>query len=175
MKECFDTTSSTDFCKKVTSDEERSAYFGRDWESAREYNAEEIFNHFLKGSTYLRLTGSNVVGDKVDYRVQINYNPEAKFQYFTSESSVHDGTLLFQLEAMYKCVQRVVTGSTYFKRMKPPTNGCIVRYSVGNFVVLNEYDVNGDIFTPSEKPYCRQRTTVMLPIRVDIEREINEE
>ena len=123
MKECFDTTSSTDFCKKVTSDEERSAYFGRDWESAREYNAEEIFNHFLKGSTDLRLTGSNVVGDKVDYRVQINYNPEAKFQYFTSESSVHDGTLLFQLEAMYKCVQRVVTGSTSL-----PQWACIVNY-----------------------------------------------
>ena len=39
----------------------------------------------------------------------------------------------------------------------------MVEYIVGNFVVLIEYD--GD-FVPADKPWMRERTTVLLPIKM---------
>lgn len=67
-------------------------------------------------------------------------------------------------DAMNKCVLNVCLARTYNKKVGAPNNGDDIEYIVGNFVVLTEYD---GYFVPSDKSYLRERTTVLLPLKMD--------
>lgn len=155
---------SFDFCKTVARDASRSSYADRSWSNAVEdYETEAIFDEFLHGIRNFSLDGKADDGTDVCLDVGISFNSSADFNYFTSESCIHDGTLLFVREMMDRCVQKVCLASTYNKNVGEPENGDSIRYVVGNFIVLTEYD--GD-FVPAERPWLRERTTVLLPLQM---------
>lgn len=155
---------SFEFCKTTAQDSQRSTYANRSWDNAVEdYETEAIFDEFLHGSRNFyveRMVG----GDrKICYDISISFDCDANFDYFTSDSCIHDGTLYFIKESMNKCVRNVCFAQTYNKNIGEPKHGDHIHYVVGNFVVLSEYD--GD-FVPSDKPWMRERTTVLLPLKM---------
>lgn len=157
---------SLEFCRTVASDVSRSSFADRDWSKAVETEAESIFDEFLYGVRRFSVDGANDMGDEIKLNVKLSFENDADFEYFTSSSCIHDGTLLFIKEMIDECVRKVCGVRTYNKNIGEPKSGATVRYIVGNFVVLNEYD--GD-FVSHEKPWIRERTTVLLPLKMEIE------
>lgn len=89
-----------------------------------------------------------VISDDND-DVQVVYLDEnVKCDRYAEYSSIHDGTLLFVYETIKRCLQVISEKEPYF--------------TVGRIIVTNEYDENGDKFTPKEKPWCRERTTARV-------------
>lgn len=150
---------SLDFCKWVA--KERSNYGDRDFSQATEYSAKEIFHQYMNGETEIKLTGKDDDGEfSID--ITVEFNPDADFHYCTSASSCHDGSLLFLSQCIEKCVYNVIGLRTYDKTVGEPQSGDHIKYTVGNFVVINEYDT--EKFATEEKPWLMERTTVMLPL-----------
>lgn len=155
---------SFDFCKAAVQDASRSNYTDRSWDNAGEdYETEAIFDEFIRGARSFYITGKLDDGTDVKINIGISFDGDADFDYFTSSTCVHDGTLFFVREAMDECVRNVCTARTYNKNIGAPGHGDNIRYVVGNFVVLTEYD--GD-FVPDDKPWMRERTTVLLPLKM---------
>lgn len=159
---------SLDFCKKVASDTSRSSYVDRDWNKAVEdIETESIFDELLHGFRNFYIDGTDNEENKIHIDVEIVFNKDADFDYFTSESCIHDGTLVFIKEIMNKCVKKVCGVETYNKNVGQPQMGDTVKYIIGNFIILNEYDEH---FAPLNKPWMTERTTVLLPIKMEITR-----
>lgn len=101
--------------------------------------------------------------------ISVKYNPNAKFDYFSTESCCCDGTLLFMVELCEKVFEKILTGqSCYTPKMpkdagKKPYNYDIA-FEVGNFVFAEEY---GEQFSTKDKRWMKSRFTVMLPIKCD--------
>lgn len=154
------------FCKKIASDSRRSSFSDRDWDKAVEINAEKYFKSVLDKCRNWSLKLQNADGISEEIKINLEINPDGNFDYFTSSSLIHDGTLLFEEECIIDCIYNVVYGRTYNKKIGKPRNGNTINYIVGNLVVLNEHDIYGNIFTPKDKPYMCERTTVLLPIKM---------
>lgn len=152
------------FCKAAAQDPSRSSYADRPWDEAVELvDTEKIFDEVLHKSRKFHVKGKSAGGTKLSFDVNFLFDCDADFDYFTSESVVHDGTLIFINEAIERCVDRVCLSQTYNRTIGKPKNGDSIKYVIGNFVVLTEYD--GD-FVPTDKPWMRERTTVLLPIKM---------
>ena len=151
---------SLDFCKWVA--EERSNYGDRDFSLAYEHDAKEVFDGYLHGSTHLKIGGIDDDDQDIEIEITLEFNPEADFHYCTSSSSCHDGSLLLLSECVESCVQNVVCLRTYDKTVGEPKNGDHIKYTIGNFIIINEYDT--EKFATKEKPWLMERTTVMLPL-----------
>lgn len=98
-----------------------------------------------------------------DIRVKVTYDPDTNFKYFTTSSSIHDGTMLFVYENIEDCLKKILSSQTYDTSVGMPkdANNCNYFYTIGDIVVVNEY---GRRFATDEKPWMQQRTTVMIPI-----------
>lgn len=98
-----------------------------------------------------------------DISVKVTYDPDADFKYFTTSYSRHDGTMLFVYENIENCLKKILSLQTYDKSVGLPNdvNNYDYFYTIGDIVVANEY---GEQFATNEKPWMRQRTTVMIPI-----------
>lgn len=149
---------SYDFCKRRCADKDVCGFYDRKWDDVSEYP----FVGVIKKELPLRYV---LKGDGITVSVEIYYNPNADFQYFTSYSATTDGTMIFDLDAMKKLCDMVVFCETYFKEAGAPHNGSHITYTVGDFVVIREY---GKEFATKEKPWLRERLTVMLPIRYEV-------
>lgn len=154
------------------SDHSVSSYADRDWKNAKEISFvdcvsilyKDFSNHFGDNKINYVVTGHDDSGKGVYLVVYLSLDPDTiNFDYFVSESCIHDGTLMFEYEAVYKVVSKIIQGASYNKEKRPPENNDIIYYQVGNLIVLNEYD--GD-WVPKEKPWLRQRTTVLLPVKM---------
>lgn len=101
--------------------------------------------------------------------ISVKYNPNAQFDYFSTESCCCDGTLLFGVELCKKIFIKILSGQSCYIPKKPkdaeqyPYNYDIA-FEVGNFVFAEEY---GKQFATKEKPWLQSRFTVMLPIKCD--------
>lgn len=155
---------SLEYCRVVASDKTRSSYADRDWSKATECEAEPIFDLQLEGERELTVTGTDDRGERFSARLDLVFDPSADFQYFTSESCKHDGTFLFIDELYANCVAKVCCLKTWYSFLDTPKAGDHVRFTVGNFVSLNEY---GKEIAPEVKPWMQQRTTVLLPLKVE--------
>lgn len=156
---------SLEYCKLVASDTSRSNFSDRDWSKTIEVEeTENFFDEYLNEERKLKINGTDNDGNKVNLNVELSFDANADFDYFISESSVHDGTLVFELNAMEKCVQKVCCGVTYNKKLLAPQNRDSIKFTVGNFVVLNEF---GNQFSTDDKPWLQQRTTVLLPLKYE--------
>lgn len=160
---------SLEFCKRIVSNKDRSFFADRDWTNAIEIDSEKIFTNVLKDCRNWLIRRELEDGTKIDITIYLTINPEAEFDYFTSSSSVHDGTLVFKLELINDCICNVICGKTYNKNMGEPKSNNTVHYIVGNLVVLNEYDMDHNKFCSKDKPFLCERTTVLLPIRMSLE------
>lgn len=102
------------------------------------------------------------------FTVNLIYNPDADFEYFTSSVSIHDGTMLFVYGTIEDCINKILNLETYDSRKKSPEeielNGCEITYTIGNIILINECD---DKFAPEDKKWMRERTTVMIPLIYD--------
>ena len=156
---------SLEYCS-AASDKSRSSYADRDWTKAIESESEPIFDLLLEGRRELTvdLGRAYTNGDRSLIRVDIVFDPSADFQYFTSESCRHDGTLLFIDDLFIKCALKVCCLQTWYSKLDAPKNGDHIKFVVGNFVMLNEY---GQELAPKDKPWMQQRTTVLLPLKME--------
>ena len=125
-----------------------------------------VFDYVAHGERDFTVTGSDENGERVNLNISLVFNPDAEFQYFTSESCIHDGTLIFPLSLMEKCVYKVYCLNTYYQPLGRPGVGSTVKIEVGNFVILNEFDKDGT-FAPDCKEWMSERTTVLLPLRME--------
>jgi hypothetical protein len=122
---------------------------------------------FVNNITTYKMEGE-VNGVKGNRNVIIEYNPNAKFEYFTMEACKCDGTLLFLNEIMYEAFKKVLMCTTYNTNTVPADlmdrywdyDTC---YTVGDFVVNTEY---GE-FGTTEKPWMNTKWTAMLPIKCE--------
>lgn len=160
---------SLEFCKRIVSNKDRSFFADRDWTNAIEIDSEKIFTNVLKDCRNWLIRRELEDGTKIDITIYLTINPEAEFDYFTSSSSVHDGTLVFKLELINDYICNVICGKTYNKNMGEPKSNNTVHYIVGNLVVLNEYDMDHNKICSKDKPFLCERTTVLLPIRMSLE------
>lgn len=155
---------SYEYCINAVQNPKRSKWTERDWSKAKEFgdDASLLFDLVLKGLREYELTSED--GSK-SIKMRILFDPDADFDYYTSASSVHDGTIMSIHANVMDCVLKVVQLQTRNAYMPPPDFGDEVTFTVGNFVILNEYD--GD-FVSKDKPWMRERTTVLLPLKMEI-------
>lgn len=147
---------SLEFCIKTATDPTRSNLLDRDFSKVFEMPMKDITKLFKDNNTCIRKIGNTTL--------EITYDPEADFQYYTTSTSRHDGTSIFVANNMVKCLEKVLYAQTYYAPAGIPKNldGATLYYTIGNFVVCNEY---GEQFAPKDKRWMQQRTTVMLPIK----------
>ena len=101
--------------------------------------------------------------------IAIEYNEDESFEYFTNETVICDGTLIFFNELINKVISKVVQCGTYNiytapKDFKNNLSNYKIKYIIGNLVLATEH---GDKFSTKEKPWMKSRFTVMLPIKVE--------
>lgn len=143
-------TNSLIFCKSVASDPSRSNFLDRDFRHADEFgDTRNMLKNLIGNNRDIVISGKDENGKSILFDITIDFNPDAKFDYCTSEEIVHDGTYIFMLQAIEECLRKVITGGTYYSKCDPPTSGSSVHYTIGNAVVLNEYDTK---FSTKEKP-----------------------
>ena len=158
-------SNSLEFCIKTATDQTRSNLMDVDFSEAFEMPIETVAEFFKNNKIYTRKIGNTTL--------EITYDPDADFQYYTNSVSTHDGTLMFVLENMERCLAKVLNGKTYYIPAGVPKNfnGAVIQYTIGNFVVCNEY---GEQFAPKDKPWMTEMTTVLLPIKYSYKEGPNE-
>lgn len=162
---------SLDFCKETASDPKRSLIYDRNLEGAIEFDSLHIFDKFLNGCRNFQINTSDIDGNNIQINIDLSISPDADFTYFTLCESIHDGTLIFVDELLNNCAYKILSCQTYDKNKPAPENGDTIHYTVGNFVVLMEYDKDGTLFAPQDKKWMSERTTVLLPIIYENNRE----
>lgn len=162
---------STDFCIKQIK-KQNSPYIDRDFSKAIEVNMDYILNYLSNQCNSDITLPIHIVyfpnGFNTTINCQIEYNPNADFDYFTSKCMYTDGTLIFEQDAMCDLFNRLVNISTYDNRCKQPdfSKNFTIKYTIGNFVVIHEYK---DRWSEVNDPWMNERLTVMLPIKYEYE------
>ena len=83
---------SFDFCKATAQNAYRSSYADRSWDNAVEvYETEAIFDKYLHGARNVFFEGKVDDETEICFDVSISFDGNADFDYFTSESCIHDG------------------------------------------------------------------------------------
>ena len=154
---------SLEFCRQRASNPNVSSYSDRDWDGAVEHNITTLLDNILHGVRKYKLTGHLDDGSKVSYDVNITMDPDGDFDYFTSDSFISDGTLLFWAECADGLLREVLSLETYNKELGAPSNGCTINWVIGNVVSCAEYD--GD-WVPADKKWMRERVTMLLPLKM---------
>lgn len=152
------------YCQQTASDPVRSGLTDRDWSHATERSAEEFADQYIDGLRKLTVTGM-LNGEHVEIDETITFDPDAQFDYFATESCICDGTLLFLEACCERLINKVLTCNTYDAHKPEPRDGDCVDWTIGNFVILDEY---GKRFATIEKPWLTSRFTVLLPLRMSI-------
>ena len=152
---------SLEFCNSLASDPERSTYYDRDFNLAKEFdNTLDVFEYVLNGKSLSNLTAE--WNNTIHYSIE--YDSEADFDYFVSETDMTDGTLVFNMNVEVAVIERVAKCLTYFIPKGAPSSGDTVKYTVGNLVVIDEWCNVGT----HDKPWMKNRITVMLPVKYDV-------
>jgi hypothetical protein len=140
----------------------------------KEYNFIKAFNIITsnKANKELKIKDISNISNTITSKIKLNfkYNPNADFQYFTTESCINDGTFMFYFYLMGKILYKLFNGETIYNPLNDEIekyNGKNIKilYEIGNFVLGDEYDKN---FGTKEKPWMNSRFTVMLPIKCSI-------
>lgn len=164
---------SFDWCIDRAQNSRNSTLCDRQWRDAYEVPAEELFDSHVRGLRNYVLDLNLASGDKYRRRIKLTFAEEADFQYFCSAESVYDGTLVFYADTIGEVMNRVLLGTTYYLPMGRPPKEATIHYTIGNFVILNEYADDGTMFSSTAQPWMHSRTTVLLPLRCDYEYEEN--
>lgn len=100
------------------------------------------------------------------------YNPNNDFDSFASSASTHDGTLLFVVENIEKCIHDLIYLSLkeFGKKITSPINqGDEVEIVFGDITIADGIKPE---FGTKEKPWRTNRTIVVIPTKAIIKRAI---
>lgn len=153
---------SLDFCKTRALNPETSHWSDRNWNEAQELDISPFIDNILGDIRRYKICGKLDDETEVQYSVMLTINPDGEFDYFTSDSFLSDGTLLFERESIDKLINKVLTLQTHNIKLGMPTNGCEIHWTIGNFIILHEYD--GD-WVPEDRQWMRSRTSILLPLK----------
>lgn len=153
------------------------------YESMQEVNLMDVLNYYKHNITFddknvckrIILNATTDANLKGDIEIQVKYDPEAEFEYFTMETCICDGTLFFFYELMATVLNKVFEFNTYNKEKIPndyASNPFIykLKYIIGNPVIAVEHNAK---FATEDKPWMLDRFSVMLPIKMDFEKMIS--
>lgn len=103
----------------------------------------------------------------------LTYSPDANFNYFITESCVCDGTLIFMNDLMTNVIRKIgelkscyLPALEVIPREERNTRNYMFHYEVGDFIA-NSYIIEPPY---KNKPWMRDRFTVMLPVKFTIEK-----
>lgn len=99
----------------------------------------------------------------------IAYDNDADFQYFIAKEYIYDGTTSFHFHLYGEILESLIHLKTYYRKEEPKDFKenylkYDIRYTVGDFVLCSR---KSDKFATKEKPWLKERVTVMLPVRSD--------
>lgn len=102
--------------------------------------------------------------------VCLKYNPNAEFDYFATDISTHDGTLLFIEQAIERILNRILTVQTQYAKSIPKG------FNENNFFQHDYFYEVGDILLHSDvgmkningNNIMGQRDIMMLPIKFNM-------
>ena len=158
---------------------------GKSWDFIKKINTKSgLANQDLKPEQILEISPEQFLklnedrqllvrydGDNPNSYIDINirYNPDEDFKCFTEASSRHDGTAIFVLDDINRCLKRFLTLGVYDREIGMPSNifNYQYYYTIGDVVITFEH---GDRFATEQKPWMTERTTVMIPFAFDYER-----
>lgn len=106
---------SLSFCQERASNPQLSSYSDRDWGPAQEISSEEFFDRYIHGARKIILSKQ----EKEDITVDLVFDPDASFDYFTNSSCINDGTMVFTLTTMEEVVMKILNAETYDNRKEP--------------------------------------------------------
>lgn len=105
--------------------------------------------------------------DRGEFGINIEYNPDAAFEYFTMENSTHDGTLLFVEEVIQKLLYKLLQFGTVPKRITEDIVGNPTdfnyKYIIGDIVMHRDFglkSINGH-------QWDGETDIVVLPIKFE--------
>ena len=160
---------SIDYIKTIAKDPERSSFYDRDFSLVSVLSSETYFDRYLNGLRDLLVKGKDRSGEPIELSVSLSFVDDYDFQYFVSESFLSYGSLLYLENALNRIAEKICAGETFFAQSKAPENGDSIHYTIGDYVIITEYDDDGTVFATKEKPWLRERTTIMLPISYEKE------
>ena len=139
---------------------------GRPVELSSKYFINEAFNVPIIGET-LNLSVKTLNGDNVSFEYVVDVDAELdNYDYYISDFVVHDGTLIFEDKAICGAIDKLVFLESFYSNLRFPNNGDRLHATVGNIILLNSFD--GD-WIPKDKPWCRERTAVFIPVKLEYE------
>lgn len=103
---------------------------------------------------------------RTEINIHYKYAEDADWEYFTYETGLNDGTLLFEYEIIDMCLKRILNCRTYYKEKGFPErlNNSHFYYTFGDIIVVREYRPD---LAPKDKPWCTWKVTVILPLIYD--------
>lgn len=126
----------------------------------------ESFNVPIVGET-LNLFAKTPDGDNVSFEYVVDVDAELdNYDYYISDFVVHDGTLMFENDAICGAIDKIAFLESFYGNLRFPNNGDRLHVTVGNIILLNSFD--GD-WIPKDKPWCRERTAVFIPVKMEYE------
>lgn len=119
----------------------------------------------VKKNNCIDILMKSETGENIEFKIK--YDNNAQYEYCTTQISTHDGTLIFQFEAIKELLVRIFTCSTYNKETAPNDylinqSKYITEYTIGDIVIVSYFgifDINGRMIPG-------QRDIVCLPISV---------
>ena len=157
---------SRDFCISRASNPLYSGFVDRDFSKCKEIDSSMLFDKYLNGER--KWNTADFCNNVPKVQCELIINPEADFSYFSSICILSDGSLDNWHYCLNELVVKIITTNTFDKNVGYPFNGGKIKYTVGNFVYLTEFDEAGNLFTPKEKPFLRERITALLPIKYEM-------
>jgi len=106
----------------------------------------------------------NLSSDQGKFNINIEYNTEADFEYFTIESSTHDGTLIFLYDAIQELLYRLLKLGTVPKSKQIDNiDDYNYKYIIGDIIVHRDFgtkNINGN-------KWLGETDIVVLPIKFE--------
>lgn len=142
------------------------------WDEAETFNIFDFAKTevVVSKNEYLFHYPSAKLDDGVEFplTIVVRYNPDADFQYISSDICSHDGTLVFVLEAMNRVFTKVATGQSIDVRLIDQIHSDIrnnsLLYEIGDMCVNTQFRESKN----PEKPWLMSHQTVALPIKMTL-------
>jgi len=118
----------------------------------------------------LKLESQSLDGSQKGFmKFEVEYDPNAEFEYFTTTSSTHDGTLIFVGDNIRRLLEKIIFLQTQNKNkitedFRKDMFSYSLKYTIGDIVMHSDFgmkEING-------RNMMGQTDTVCLPIKFEI-------
>ncbi|HDK7194943.1 TPA: hypothetical protein PTV74_003251 [Clostridium botulinum] len=140
------------------------------WDEANIINPMILFkNDFNIPIKDNRIDFELIINNDKRTKAIIEYNNEADYNYFTSNFVTHDGTLLFQIQAIDEMLNKFFYLKTCYKKvatddfMNNPFN-YDVKYTIGDVLINSNYGIN----KINGNNMRGQKDSIVLPVKFEI-------